>query len=429
MKYKNFYLFFNIVVLVFFLTTKNINSQTDNFDDLDINEALSLAIENNPEIKAFYSNIEAKDGLVIQSGLYPNSEISVEIENFAGSGAAEGFDEAETTVLISQLVPIYGKIGKKKQVSRIVKNIAELEYESKKLDVTLSTKKSFIDLLSKQERLGQVENLVKIAEQVNTTISERVEAGKESPIEEKKSSIEYEQINLLLTKAKRNLIASRKLLAANWGDTSINFNEVTGDLYATPQIPGFEELQNLIGSNPDIIRSLRKQDLNSANIKLQNALGVPDPTFGIGYRRLSETNDNALVAEFSMPIPFFNRNQGNIKEAGFNLIKSTQEYQNLFSLASAGLADKYENLKFYADEIETLKEKILPQSEDTYETILEGYREGKFEFLDVLDSQRTLFNSKLQYIDALRNYHLLRFEIERLTGTEFPKNNPGGDDT
>jgi len=429
MKYKNIFLCFNIVVLVFFITTKNINSQTENFEDLDINEALALALENNPEIKAFSSNIEAKDGLVIQAGLYPNSEINVEIENFAGSGAAQGFDEAVTTVLISQLVPIYGKIGKKEKVSRIVKNIAELEYESKRLDVVLSTKNSFIDVLSKQERLEQIEQLVKIAEQVNMTISERVEAGKESPIEEKKSSIEFEQTNLLLTKAGRDLASSRKLLSANWGDVEVTFGKILGDLYSTAKISGFEELQNSISNNPDIIISLRDQDLNSANIKLQNALGVPDPTFGIGYRRLSETEDNALVAEFSMPLPFFNRNQGNIKEASFNLVKSRQEYQNLYTRTSAELAEKYENLKFYIDEIETLEDKILPQSEDTYETILEGYREGKFEFLDVLDSQRTLFNSKLQYIDALRNYHSLAFEIERLTGAEFPKINPGGDDT
>ena len=340
MIYKNIFLCFNIVVLMLYLTTINSSSQTNNYDDLHLNEALTLALDNNPEIKAYLSNIEAKDGLVIQAGLFPNSEINIEIENFAGSGAAQGFDEAETTVLISQLVPIYGKIGKKEKVSRIIKDIAELDYQSKKLDIALSTKNSFNDVLTKQERLAQVEQLVKIAEQVNTTISDRVEAGKESPIEEKKSSIEYEQTNLLLTKARREIVASRKILASNWGDIDITFSEVIGDLYSTNNLPGLEELLNIIGNNPDIQSSLRHQDLNSANIKLQNALGVPDPTFGIGYRRLSETNDNAIVAEFSMPIPFFNRNQGNIKEASFNLTKSSQEYLNLYTMTQAKLAEK-----------------------------------------------------------------------------------------
>ena len=418
MRSKNLITGIFILLLVFFSGTNNIYSQSNDLEIIDIDEALILTLSNNPEIKAFLANIQAKDGLLIQSALFPNSEISVELENFGGSGVAENFDQAETTVLLSQLIPMFGKISKRKSVSLISKNIAVLEYDSKKLDLFSSTKKSFIDVLSNQEKLELIEQLVNIAEKIDITISERVDAGKESPIEEKKSAIEYEQTNLLLTKAKRELSASKKVLAANWGDIYINFSKVGGNLYYKKDIPELQELLKSIVNNPDIKKSIVVQDLNSANITLQRALAVPDPTFGIGYRRLNNTNDNAIVAEFSMPIPFFNRNQGNIKEARYNLERSTQDYQNVNTRTQARVVENYETLKFFLTEIKSLEEKILPRSEEAYSSILEGYREGKFEYLNVLDSQRTLFNSKLQYIDALRNYHRLIFEIERLTGTE-----------
>lgn len=427
MQFKKITIWSFILVVTIFLQSKSTFSQINDLGTIDLKEALTLSLKNNPEIKAFLSNIEAKDGLLIQSGLYPNSEINVEIENFGGSGAAQGFNEAETTILISQLIPIYGKIGKKVKVSRINKNIAELEYESNKLDVFLSTKKSFLDVLSNQEKLSLTEQLVNISEQVNTTISQMVEAGKESPIEEKKSSIEYEQTKLLLTKIKREIFASKKRLAENWGDINKNYSKVKGNLYTTNDIPSLEKLLDTIENNPDIKILQRLQDLNNAKIKLQRALAVPDPTIGIGYRRLSSTDDNAIVAEFSIPIPFFNRNQGNIKASSFNLTKSSLEYQNFNTITKAKIAEKYESLKFFISEIETLEEDILPNSVDAYSSILEGYREGKFEYLNVLDSQRTLFNSKLQYINALTNYHKLKFEIERLTGTELSTINSNGD--
>lgn len=417
-----------MITLLLFLPIKNTYSQSKNIQILDLQEALILALNNNPEIKSFASNIEAKDGQLIQSGLFPNSEISVEIENFGGSGAAQDFDQSETTVLLSQLVPISGKISRKKEVSLLNKIIAELEYESKKLDIILFTKKSFLDVLSNQEKLEQIEQLVQIANEIYITISERVEAGKVSPIEEKKSSIELEQKKLLLTKAEKKLKISRKNLSSIWGEIHSGYSKVEGNLYATTKVPKLEELTAYVENNPDIKSALKKQDLNSANINLQRALSIPDPTVGIGYRRLNETNDNAIVAELSVPLPFFNRNQGNIKEAKFNLTKSSQEFQNLNIKKEAKLTENYEKLLFFASEIKTLKESILPQSEDTYSSILEGYREGKFEYLDVLDSQRTLSNSKLQYINALANYHKSIFEIERLTGTNLSAANTYGDE-
>ena len=59
---------------------------------------------------------------------------------------------------------------------------------------------------------------------------------------------------------------------------------------------------------------------------------------------------------------------------------------------------------------------VVPAAELAYGAAREGYREGKFGFLEVLDAQRTLFEAKGQYIDALSEYHAARADTERLIG-------------
>ena len=58
---------------------------------------------------------------------------------------------------------------------------------------------------------------------------------------------------------------------------------------------------------------------------------------------------------------------------------------------------------------------VLPAAEEAFQVATEGYRQGKFGFLDVLDAQRTLFETKGQYLDAF-TYHKAVADTERLIG-------------
>jgi Outer membrane protein len=59
---------------------------------------------------------------------------------------------------------------------------------------------------------------------------------------------------------------------------------------------------------------------------------------------------------------------------------------------------------------------LIPAAQKTFDAINEGYRFGKFGFLDVLDSQKTLFQIREQYLDALADYHIALTEVNRMTG-------------
>jgi cobalt-zinc-cadmium efflux system outer membrane protein len=66
----------------------------------------------------------------------------------------------------------------------------------------------------------------------------------------------------------------------------------------------------------------------------------------------------------------------------------------------------------------TLKDTVLPEAEQAFSLSRQGYESGKFAYLEVLDAQRTLAEARLQFIEALQEYHTQRANVERLTATQ-----------
>ncbi len=384
---------------------------------LTLSQTLSLALIRNPELRAFSWEVRAREAQTLQAGLPPNPEISFELEDFGGTGSVEGFDGTETTILLSQLIPLGGKLSKRRKVESLNTDLAEWDYETIRLNVLTQTALNYLNVLAAQNRLALELELVKLAEKVHTTVSELAREGEISPIQEKRSQVVLSQTKINLERSKRELEAAKKILSSSWGGNEPQFEEVTGNLDSILPIPTFKMLTELLSENPDIARWVTEMEQREAALKLEKANAIPDPFISGGYRHISEKDDNAFVVGLSIPIPIINRNQGAISAAARRLNKAVEERHNAEVVVNVALARAYETLSASYQEVILLKDDVLPQAESAYESIFEGYREGKFALLDVLDAQRTVFDARIQYIEALLSYHSSRANVERLIGT------------
>ena len=152
---------------------------------------------------------------------------------------------------------------------------------------------------------------------------------------------------------------------------------------------------------------------------------IPDLKLSGGFRRIEETNDNALIFGISIPLQFFNRNQGGIDEARHKLAKATAEKRATEIKVTKFLLGAYNTVDFTRSQVISIKTKIIPGAQKAFDGINEGYRFGKFGYLDVLDSQKTFFEAKGQYLEALADYHKAVADLERLIGEPLaPVNQP-----
>lgn len=394
---------------------------------LGLREAAALALIHNPRLAVVSLERRAAEARQLQAGLRPNPELDVEIESLAGRGEMSGFDGAETTVSLGQLIELRGKRAKRVRVASLETELAGWDFESQRLDTLQEVTQAFVRVLAAQERLGLAEQLSDLSSEAQSAVAQRVEAGKDSAVENLRAGVVLSRSRIELHKATRALATARQNLAAAWGARAASFDEVAGDFYAVASASVIPDTNDMMSANPDLARWAVEQRRRDAALDLERAKATSDVTIAAGVQRFEETDDSAFVIGLALPIPLFDRNQGGIEEARANLAKARKQRQAIEVEIVAMVSEAVNELAAAYEEVQILQADVLPKAQQAFEAARQGYREGKFDYLYVLDTQRTFFETKVQYIDAVEACHLARADVERLTGQSLDRASRGSD--
>ena len=449
--------------------------------ELTLADALALALEQNPTIEAFSWDVRAAEAKQLQAGLRPNPELSLEVENLRyqqgprstgtrlgatgtlggfspefertrESGAESGLAESEVTLGISQLVELGGKRAKRIQAASREREVAAWDYEITRANVLTDTAKAFYAVVSAQARVTLGEELEALAKQVLDTVIARVEAGKVSPIERTRGEVEYAATTIELERTRREMKAARIQLATHWGATTAAFSTALGGLAESSSLPPLSDLQKRAEGIPDVSRWMAELEQRDAAIDLERANAKPDLTVSLGLRSTGvgsrqemasgfslagdwsrsrteispdDSREEMLALGFSLPLPLANRNQGRIREAQHLAAKAAAQKRSEDVGIQAKLATTYFAVDAVVVELQTLREEILPKAQEAFDATNEGYRNGKFGLLDVLQAQHTLFENRARLLEAQAAYSQGVVDVERLTGLSlFPELKP-----
>jgi len=394
---------------------------------LVLERAIRMALSHNPELKAVALNRQAAAAERVQAGLRPNPVLDVAVENVAGGGPYTHFDGAETTLSLGQLIELAGKREKRREAAGLNAALAHWDYEAKRCDLITATYLAFIDVLAEQRRVSLHQDLFEIARQVSASVAARLEAGKVSPLEAAKAEIAVSNARMQWLQGQERLKVLRSNLAGYWATDRLAFSRVEGELDQISQVPSKEQLDDLILQNPDVARWVTEIDLRRARLELERAQSVPDVTVTLGYRQLSEFSENTWVAGLALPLPLFNRNQGNIQKARHLLSQGEWQREAAENRTRLSLAEALQSLKTAYDQAKALRDQVRPAAELVFEGTRLGYREGKFGLLETLDAQRTYFEVAIQYLDWLARYQRQKALLERLIGRPLPQVKENGE--
>lgn len=383
---------------------------------ITLRDALAAALQRNPELASLSWEIRSRRAQAIQAGLRPNPTLSVEIEDFAGSGERRAFDSNQTTISLAQLVELGGKRAKRTRVAEIEATLGSWNYEAKRVAVLADTTKAFLLVLALQERVALVRELESLSAESVRSVASTVKAGAVSPIEEDRARVGLERVQLEAARAAKDLEGARALLAAAWGSSTPGFSEARGDLTRAAKPPGLEELMSLVDESPEVARWNSEVSERETAVALERARRIPDITVSVGGRHYTDTSDVGLVAQLSVPIPFFDRNQGNLLDARHRLARATSERRGAEVTVRSQLEASYRELEASLVEVIALRDQIIPRATRVFEETRRGYATGLFRYVEVLDAQRTLFEARRELLDALTAFHVVGTDIERLTG-------------
>ena len=420
---KRFIIFWSVVslfgMLFFSIASANqdtkLQTESKSSPQLTIKEAAAKALLQNPTLSAFSLEKRVKEAQTLQAGLRPNPHLEIEVNDAAGSGDFTGFDHSAITVQLGQLIELGGKRAARVNASRVSEKLADWDYDGRRLDVLTEVNKAFIEVLKAQHKVSLSEDLIKLGKQFYDAVSERVKTGKVAPIQKIKAGVVLSTFKLETKKTKMMLEQYRRKLSSTWGSTEPDFLSVVGNLFEVSPVPPIEMLNQKIPETPYLKRWKTVEDKRKAILELEQSKRTPDITLKGGYRRLEQTSDDAITFGISVPLKFFDRNQGAISEAQNNLAKTKEERRAAEIILKKNFLEAHQSLVFAHSQASILHSETIPAAQKSFDGINEGYRFGKFGFLDVLDSQKVLFRTKEQCLDALADYHIALAEVSRMT--------------
>ena len=397
----------------------------DDGKNITLINAINLTLLHNPELAALAKEIGALGGATLQAGLFRNPELSFNVENPGNiqklrgdinspDSVAQEVVQQLTTIRIGQLLELGGKRMARVQAAQLNEELAVRDYESRRIEIIARVANVFTEVLAGQERLKLSEETKLLAQNVVDKVVLRVQAGKVPPIEETRAKIGLSTARIEWEQAQRDLASARKRLALMWGSTLPQFDQALGSLETSTPPPDFHRLQELVMSSPMALRAMKNIEHRKALVEVEETRRIPNLTVSAGIVHHAQLGGTTAVAGLMIPLPLFDRNQGNLKEAHVRVNKAEDEHQALELRLKTELTQSYESLTAAWNEINILRNEILPGAKSAFNVMRRGYELGKFGLLELLDSQRVLFQNQLLYVRALANYQRLMNDIERL---------------
>jgi len=379
-------------------------------------DAVVFALNNNLRLKPFDSELRAADGRILQASLKPNPTLDGQIENILGSGAYRGFDAAESTLAVSQLIERGGKRRARRDVETMNKLLVLSDYEIARREVFTEVGQAFAQTLAAQEKVTLYEELIQLNESFLPEIEKRIDAGKVPAVERTRARTAVTAARLSQLQARRELRSAKLRLAATWGSTSPGFDRVAGRLADLPSAADQAALERSLYAHPAYRKDSGAISQSEAKHALARAKGVQDVTVQGGVRQLRDSGDQiALVVGFSIPLPFHDRNQGEIAATKAEIEAAMQRRAATLAELKVRLNNAIQMLASIRTEVVSIERDLLPSAEDAYRRVGEGYAKGRFGYLDLIEARRSLTEARVQLLASKAAYHESAAEIAGLT--------------
>lgn len=376
---------------------------------LTLEQAHRTAAENSPILSAALREVEAARGALVQAGVFQNPSLGVEVEDLRSGNRS-------TTFTLSQSVELGGKRSARVAAAERSVDAARVQLELKSSQLRSDVTTSFLATLLAQERVRLAQESLDIARSGSSAASKRVQAGKVSPLEETRSKVAEANVRLELAQAQDDLSIQMQELRVHLAGGP-PFDTLDGDALKLPSLPPIEDLQAHVEASPTMRLARLETRRLSALADLEQAKRTPDIAVSLGMQRAQQDGRSIAIVGVSIPLPVFDTNRGNILEALRRRDKSEEDARAMELRLRADLAIARRRLDMASQEVMAARTEILPAAQLAFNAVAQGFELGKFEYLDVLDAQRTLLQARSQYLRSLGESHRAVSDATRLLGS------------
>ncbi len=362
-------------------------------------ELIGMAVERNPRLAQVGWAVETARGRAAQAGLYPNPTVSMTGDEL---GDRTGPGGIWTTPMVSQEVVTANKLSLSKAATLKEVDQAMLAVITERYRLFTEVRQNFFEVVVLQRRAEVLGELVGLAEKSVDNANKLLKAKEVSDLDVVQLEVDLERYRADLDATKKSVPAAYRRLAASVGFKDLPYAPVVNDLETNLPDYDLDRVRSyVVGVHPEIRSAQIGVERAQLVLRRAEVEPIPNLTVSTGYTRQNQNRSDDWNIGVGLPVPLWNRNQGNIHAAKAQVGEAVNAVGRVENDLVGRLAASFAAYTAAKKRAERYKSAILPKAEQSYQLSLKAYQGGQFEYLRVLQAQRAVAEARLEHLRSL----------------------------
>ncbi len=385
---------------------------------LRLSSLVELALDQNPEIRAMRDRWEGAKAEIPQARSLEDPQLS--LTQWSIPSNFDLTDADETWIGIGQSIPFPGKRSLRGEIAARAADSAEQDYRAKVREVTASVKSAFYRLFAAHKSIELHREHQALLEEFIAGVEQKYAVGQASQQDLLKAQVEFSKLhNSLMVLEQEKVSAEAEIHRL--------LDTAATDPLGHPEEPDYapfpltlEELTDrAVLERPELkaIGFMIRQHEQAKALARKNYL--PDMMIELMYWDVRSGPNRWMAAgKINLPWIFTGKYRARDRQAAAEENQARSEYAAVRNQTLFLLRDLFTKIRTAGHLIETYRGTVLPLAEQSLDSARIGYQAGKTEFLNVIDSERTLLDLHLEYYGAMVQYGQSMAELERVMGSD-----------
>ena len=408
--------------------------QQQSFVPSGVDDLVRAGLSNNKELAAARQHIAEAAGLARQARVLTAPVLDL---NGATGDPLGTVGENQYGAGLSQIIEIFGKRGKRGHVADLAVDVAKADTEQRAAQLAFEIRTAYAEVLAERRKLRLLGDLVGLNQETLRLTEARVSEGDVAPLEAKLLKVEISRTEVARLSAQGRLASAENELRRLAGlDPESRIPESD---FTFPPAQSLDELkQQALKNRGDITTARMEEEQQAAGVALAKAESKPDVTVSAAYSRqssefeglsavnragsLAPIRDQVNVLNFGLSIPLRTPRSaaGNIQAAGARAAGARLLRENLERTVPLEVEAAYQRRQSAIDSLQLLQAGVVDPSSANLAVIREAYTLGQLRLLDVINEQRRLVDTQMQFIDAQTDAARTWADLERASGGRLP---------
>ena len=389
---------------------------------ISMDDAIRMALLHNHALQALRSTIQQSLAGEITANLRPNPTLGLDAQflplfqpdKFSGDYIDQ---QAQFDAGVGYLFERGHKRQHRLQAAQDQTTVVRSLVSDSERVLVFNVGQQFVDVLLSESTLEFAQQNLDSFRKTVEISKERFRAGDMSEGDFLKIKLQLLQFQTDVSAAKLAKLQSLAALRQLLGFESVPDDyDVQGTLDYQPVQSDLNGLKSMAAiSRPDLRAAQQAVTAAESQLALQKANGKVDITGTFNYTHTAGTSSGAFF--YNMPLPIFNRNQGEIARARYAIAQAQEQASETTQQVSTDVLQAYENLLTNNQIIQLYEGGYVDEAKQSRDISEYAYRKGAGSLLDYLDAERTYRSNQLAYRQALASYMLALEQLRQAVGT------------